>query len=192
VQVGQVPVLLGQIEAVPHEELVRHGEADVANGKVVDEPPVGAVEERHRCERGRIAEPEGLAEVVERQPGVDHVLDDEDVAPRDLLVEVLEEADPGVAAGVGVGAVRGQLDEVEGVGDADRPGEVRDEDEARLQRGYEERLASGVVLRNLAAELADAATDLLAREVDLADLVTDGYDASSRRYRSARRSTSRL
>ena len=50
-----------------------------------------------------------------RQPGVDDLVDDDDVAAGDLHVEVLEEADRLVAAHLGA-AVAGELDEVERVG----------------------------------------------------------------------------
>ena len=49
-QVGQVPVALPELEAVPDEELVRDREADVANGQVVDEAAVGPVEQRRDVE----------------------------------------------------------------------------------------------------------------------------------------------
>ena len=173
-QVRQIAVALLDVEAISHEELVGHGEAHVADGEVLDEPPVGAVEERRRRERGRVAQRERLAEVVQGQAGVDHVLDDQDVPAGDLLVQILEEADPCVAARVGVGAVRRELDEVEGVGDADGPRQVRDEDEARLQRRDEERLTAVVVADDLAPELTDAVGQLLPGEVDLADVVPRG------------------
>jgi hypothetical protein len=114
------------------------------------------------------------------------------VAVGELLVQVLQEPDPRVAARVGVGAVTRELDEVERVGDRDRPREVGDEDDARLERRDEQRLTALVVVGDLAAELADARGKLLAREVDLPDRGRQGYDASSRRYRCARRSMSRL
>ena len=70
---------------------------------------------------------------------------------------------------VGARGVARELEEVEPVRDPDRAREVGDEDEAGLQRGDEERLAAVVVARKLAAELADARLQLLAREVDLAE-----------------------
>jgi hypothetical protein len=169
VEVREVAVALAQIEPVADEELVRHGEADVADWDVLDKPPVGPVEQRDCGERRGVAQRQRLAEVVERQPGIHDVLDDEDVAAGDLGVEVLEEADPRVAARVGVGAVRGELDEVQPVRDPERPGEVGDEDDARLQRCDEQRLAAVVLGGDLAAELADAPPELLAGKVDLAD-----------------------
>jgi hypothetical protein len=192
VQVGQVPVALLEVEAVPHEELVGHREAHVADGQVVHEPAIGAVEERHRGEGAGVAERECLAEVVERQARVDDVLDDQDVATRDLRVQVLEQADPGMAALVGAGRIARELDEVEAVVDPERAGQVGDEDDARLERRDEQRLFVLVVTGDLAPELADTRPQLPAREVDLPEPRLGGYVASSSWYRSARRSMSRL
>jgi hypothetical protein len=90
VQVGQVAVPLLEIEPVAHEQLVGHREAHVADGQVVHEPTIRAVEERHRREGSRLAKRERLAEIIEREARVDDVLDDQDVAAGDLRVEILE------------------------------------------------------------------------------------------------------
>jgi len=66
-------------------------------------------------------------------------------------------------------AVAGELDEVERVRDRDRAREVGEEDEARLERADEQRLAAVEVARDLRAELRDARSQLVGREVDLAD-----------------------
>ena len=97
-----------------------------------------------------------------------------------------------MAALVRSGRVARKLAEVEPVRDGSRAGEVGDEDEARLQRRDEQRLTAVVVARELAAELSNACLQLPAREVDLAEALAAAYDASSSRYRSARRSMSRL
>jgi hypothetical protein len=97
-----------------------------------------------------------------------------------------------VTALVGTGGVARELEEVESVRDADGAGEVGDEHEARLERRDEEGLAAVVVAFELPAELADARVQLLPREVDVAEALAAAYDASSSRYRSARRSMSRL
>jgi hypothetical protein len=73
-----------------------------------------------------------------------------------------------VAAGVGA-VVAGQLDEVDLVRDRDRPREVGQEDEARLQQRDEQQVAVLVVARDLRAELLDAAAQLLRAKKDLAD-----------------------
>ena len=69
--------------------------------------------------------------------------------------------------------------------------EVREEDDARLQRRDEERLGSTVVPGDLVAELPDARMDLVGGEVDVADAGI-ARQANWSPYRWARRSTSRL
>jgi hypothetical protein len=93
------------------------------------------------------------------------------VPPGDLRVEVLQQADAGVAALVGAGGVARELEEVQAVGDPERAREVGDEDEARFQRRDEQRLETVVVTRELPPELADACLQLPPREVDLAEAV---------------------
>jgi len=192
VEVGQVPETLVQVEPVADEEFVGDSEADVADREILDEPPVGPVEQRHGRKRRRRAQGEGLAEVVQRQAGVDDVLDDDDVPARDLAVQILEQPDARMAALVRARGVARELEEVDPVRDAQRARQVGDEDEARFQRRDEQRLAAVVVAAQLAPELTDARLQLPAREVDLAEARAATYDASSSRYRSARRSMSRL
>ena len=79
-QVGQLAPPLLEIEAVADEELVRHDEADVADREIVDESAVGAVEQRDGGDLARLAKLERAHEVVQREPGVDDVLDDDHVA----------------------------------------------------------------------------------------------------------------
>ena len=55
-EVGQAAVALVEVEAVADEELVGNGEADVADRQVIDEPAVGAVEQRADGDVGRAAE----------------------------------------------------------------------------------------------------------------------------------------
>jgi hypothetical protein len=55
------------------------------------------------------------------------------------------------------------------VDDRERAREVGHEDEARLERGDEQRVSSLVLVRELVPELAYADVDFLAREVDVAD-----------------------
>ncbi len=57
--------------------------------------------------------------------------------------------------------------------DRERAGEVRDEDEARLERCDEQWVPPLVVEGELVSELANAGGDLLAREVDVADARVD-------------------
>jgi len=97
-----------------------------------------------------------------------------------------------VAAHRGAPVAR-ELDEVQVVVDRDRAREVGDEQQAGLERPDDQRLALTVVGLDLAPELGYAGADLLRGQIDVADALVDrGYEASSRRYRSARRSMSRL
>ena len=185
VEVREVPEPLVQVEAVADEELVRDGEADVADGEVLDQAPVRAVEEGGRRQRRGPAEAQGADEKAEREARVDDVLDHEHVPVLDRGLEVLEQPDAAAAA------VGGELEEVELVWDLERAREVGQEDEARLQRRDEDGGRVVVVECDLGRQLANAAADLLTREVDLAD-APRRYEASSSLYRSARRSMSRL
>ena len=190
-QIGQVAVSLVEIEAVADEELVRDGEADVADRQILDEPPVRPVEERGGCERAGLPEAQRPEEVVEREAGVDDVVDQQDVAPADVEIEVLQQADAVLAARIGA-PVACELEEVDPVHDRDRPREVGEEDEAGLEQADQDGLSAGVVLGDLPAELGDASRDLLGAEVDGADSLVALQDARSRLYRSASRSMSRL
>jgi hypothetical protein len=73
-----------------------------------------------------------------------------------------------VAAGLRC-AVPGELDVVVRVVNRDRPGEIGDKRDAGLQRSDQQRLERRVIGRDLRAELADAARDLVGVEIDLAD-----------------------
>jgi hypothetical protein len=202
VQVREVAVPLGDVEAVADEELIRDREADVPDRQVVDEPAVGTVEQRHRRQRAGSAEHEAAHQVAQRQPGVDDVLDDDDVPAVDARVQVLDEPDRRRAARL-VRGVAGELDEVDVVEDRDRARQVGQEDEARLQGRDQERLPALVVGGDLGAQLGDTGGDLIGGEIDLADARiafdagTTGrsrirQEASFRPYRCPRRSMSRL
>ena len=75
--------------------------------------------------------------------------------------------------------------------DLERPREVGQEEDTRLQRGDEDRLAALVIAGDLRPELGNARSDLRGGQVDLAELVGI-YDAKSRLYLSASRAISRL
>jgi hypothetical protein len=123
---------------------------------------------------------------VHGQAGVDDGVDEHDVAPVDLRVEVLEEPDPFVAA-----AVPGELDEVEAVVDLNRARQVADERDAGLERADEQRLLTGVVAGDLGADLADASRDLRGVEEYLADALVVCRQAAQDAFRSPKRAASR-
>jgi hypothetical protein len=93
-QVGQGAPALVEAESIAGEELIGNREADVVERHVVNEPTVRAVEERDRRKARRVPQRERPGEEVQRQAGVDDVLDDEYVPVDDRGVEVLEQLDP--------------------------------------------------------------------------------------------------
>ena len=123
---------------------------------------------------------------MHRQAGVDHGVDEHDVPPRDLDVEILEEPDPFVVV-----AVPRQLDEVERMVERRGARKVADERDAGLERADEERLAPAVVAGELGADLADARTDLVAVEEDLADALVARRQRAQDAFRSPNRAASR-
>ena len=75
---AQVAVALAVVEPVADDELVGDLEAHVVH-RDVHEAPRGLVEQGADPERGRALAAQVADEVVERQPGVDDVLDEQDV-----------------------------------------------------------------------------------------------------------------
>jgi len=86
-------------------------------------------------------------EVVEREARVDDVVDQKDVAPADVEVEILQQPDAVLTARIGA-PVAGELEEVDPVHDRNRPREVGEEDEAGLEQADEDGLTAGVVPRS--------------------------------------------
>src|SRR3954468_2927753 len=82
----QVAVALGEIQPVADGELVRDLESDVAR-EHLDLAPLRLGEQRADLQRGRVAGPQVAHQVLQCEPGVDDVLDDEDVASLDRRVE---------------------------------------------------------------------------------------------------------
>jgi hypothetical protein len=105
---------------------------------------------------------------VEGQPGVDDVLDNDDVPVLDTRIQVLDEPDRRRPTGL-VGRVAGELDEVDVVQDPDRARQVGEEDEARLQQADQEQLALCIVRGDLLPDLRDPAAQVLRVEEYLAD-----------------------
>ena len=85
-------------------------------------------------------------------------------------IEVLEHADLLVPAHARA-PVAGKLDEVERMENRHGSAQIGDEDEARLERRHQHRLAAGVVVCDLGAELLHARSDLGRGEGDLTDPV---------------------
>src|SRR5512143_2193061 len=98
----QTSVPLRVVESESDDELVGNLDSDVANLRL-DDGGVGLAEHRGDLDRGRSPRSEVRDEPRERAPRGDDVLDDQDVAPRDVGVEILENPDD--ARGLGPRAV---------------------------------------------------------------------------------------
>ena len=106
-------------------------------------------------------------QVGERQPGVDDVLDDEDVPALDRHVEVLEDADD--ARGVDARAVARDGHEVDLARDVDPAHEVGHEEDGALEDADEQEVAAAVVVADLGAELGDPPLEGVLVDEDLRD-----------------------
>src|SRR6266567_3129191 len=181
-----------EVEPVAHDEHRRDLEAavpDVERNLL----GLGLLQQRAHLEAGRLASPEVLQQVVQREPRVDDVLDQQDVPPGDLVVEVLE--DPHHARRLRRGAVRGHGHEVELHRQLDVAGDVGHQDERALQHPHEDQVAAPVVLGDPLPQLPDLALDLVAGDEDLFDLVLVGFHVyppggDSRTYSLSRRAAS--
>src|SRR5256714_2016108 len=169
--VGQVSVPLGEVEAVADHEAIRDLEADVAHGNV-DLAPLRLRQERADLERRRLPRLEVPHQVRERETRVDDVLDDQDVAPGDVDVEVLQDADD--AGGVGRGAVARDRHEVDLAGDRQVPHQVGHEEHGPLEHPDQQQVAAGVVGGDLIAELRDAVPQALLADQHLGDRALEG------------------
>ena len=189
-QVGQVAVAPVEREAVADEELVRDREPDVAHGQVVDEPPVGAVEERGDVERCRAPQRERAHEVVIVRPVSTTASTRTTSRPSISVFRSFRNRIPSWPV-----AVARELDEVEGVVDRRRARQVAQERDAGPKRADEQRLTPRVIAAELRADLAHAGTDLVGVEEHLADALVAyrqcAQDAFARPNRTASRSKSR-
>ena len=140
----EVAVALVDVEAVAHDEVRRDREADVLE-RLFDALLALFEQQRADLEALGAARAEVLAQVVEREPGVDDVLDDQHVAAEQVDVEVLHDAHD--AAGLGRGAVGRDRHEVDLDGEFDRAHEVGHEVDGALQDADEQRRVLGVVAR---------------------------------------------
>jgi hypothetical protein len=99
---------------------------------------------------------------VQRQPRVHDVLDEDHVPLGERGIDVLQQPHSTLSAAL----VRCELDDVERVRDGERAGDVREEDDARLERRDQDRIEARVITRDLVAELGNPGSNLRAAEID--------------------------
>src|SRR3954468_21324758 len=164
--VGQVPVPLGEVEAVADDELVGDLEADVAH-RHGDLAPRRLGQQGADLEGGGLARFQVADQVREGQARVDDVFDHEHVAALDVDVEVFQ--DPHDPGGVGRVAVARDGHEVDRAGHGQVPHQVGHEENGALQHADQQQVAALVVGRDLGAQLGDATGERLPVDQDLAD-----------------------
>src|SRR5436190_1380420 len=164
--VREVAIALLVIEAIADGEPVRNLEADVTRGQL-DLAPFGFGQQGADLQRRRVAGAEAAQQVLEREPRVHDVLDDEHVSTLDRGVEVLE--DPHHARGVGGRAVGGDGHEVHLARDLDVAHEIRQKEHRSLEHADQHQVAALVVARDLGAELPHAVLEVVGLHEDLAD-----------------------
>ncbi|MNW59131.1 hypothetical protein D3C74_370310 [compost metagenome] len=166
----QVAVLLRVVQAVAHDELVGDVEADVAHVDL-GLRGVGLAEHRRHLDRRGAAAAQVRQQPREREARVDDVLDDEHVAPREVGVEVLEDAHD--ARGLGARAVGRDGHPVHLDVVVQAAGEVGHDHDRSLEDAHEEQVLARVVAVDLLGELVQPPAELLLGEEDVLEVVAD-------------------
>src|SRR6266496_5994520 len=166
--VGQSPVALGVVQAVPDQEPVLRrlpeGEGRPL-GVDVDLALPRLVDQRADLEAAGLALPDVFQEEVQGDPGVDDVVEDQDVAP--LVGHGGGVDDLGAGRPPLLLPLRADPHEVDREGGGDLADQVGHEDEAAFHETDHGELAVRVGLPDLGAELAQPSGDLLFGEEDL-------------------------
>jgi hypothetical protein len=149
----EVAVFLCVIKSVTDDKGVGYAEAGV-----VDLDWVGAVDaffqEDADSEAAGFVAAEFFEQSVEGLAGIEDIVDEEDVSVLDIGGEFFGELE---MAGLGLAAVAGGADEVEGEGEAERADEVGGEDDGAVEDGDDDGIFVLVVVLDGAGEGFDAA-----------------------------------
>src|SRR5215218_1396445 len=164
----QVPEPLGVVEPVADHEHARDVEGLVLH-RHLDPQLVGLAEQHADLERRRPPRPQGLQQILQGQPRVHDVLDQDHVPPLDLVVEILQQ--PHHPGGLGRRPVRRRRDEVDLVRDGQRPRQVGHEHHGPLEHPNQQRIEPPVVLRDPSRQLGDPVPDALLVQQHRLDLL---------------------
>src|SRR5437868_13055855 len=152
----QVPIVLRIIEAVADDEVVLDTEPDVLDLDV-DLAPRRFAEKARRAQRLRSARAQNLLQIHQRQPGVDDVFDDHDVAALERGIEILQQPDlAGTGRALRVARHRHEIERNKAVYVANQ---IREEHERALEHGDQVQ-AVRKVAPDVDRELANTLTDL--------------------------------
>ena len=169
--VAESAALLVVVEAVADDEVVGDLEGRIADVERRLQL-VGLDEEGADADGGGMAGAYLLDHAPHGAPRVDDVLDDDDVAAREVLVDAHHLLDLTCRRGALIG---GQLDEGDLAGDGDAAHQVGREDEGAVEDGQQQRVAALEVVADLPAQLADAPEDVGLGDGRLECLVDNRY-----------------
>ena len=117
------------------------------------------IEQGGNGDGGRTADTEIVLEIVQRDAAVENVLDEDDVAALDVLIQVL--VDLHGAGGRGLVAVGRHGHEIDRARNGDAAHQVGHEHKAALEHADEQRLTAVKIPGNLGTQLRRARLDLL-------------------------------
>src|SRR3970040_2417184 len=156
--IGKRAMPIRVIQAVSHDPQVGDVDHEVIDFHVLLET-LTVPHQDAGLQGGRFAREQDIQEVFERVPGVDDILDEQNVLPRDVRTEIHDEAHgPGRC---GVLPVGGKGHEIDAPGDGEKPGKVGKENEAPPKNADQEQFLRLVVIRGLlTCQLPDPMPDL--------------------------------
>ena len=154
--VGEIAVVICVIEAVADDEFVRDLEAAHV-GLVALRVPRRLVEEGDGRDGRGIARAEELAQVLHGEARVDDVLNDDNMAARDVVVQILDEADD--AGGLRGCAVAGDSDEIHVNGAVHAAAQIDVEKRRTLEHADQHGALVAKLGGQISAELLDAGGD---------------------------------
>src|SRR5579871_4064942 len=172
--IRQVPVLFSVVQAVADDEFIRNLESDIValNGQLA---PRGFVEQGGDLEGLWLVGQEEFSKESQRQPGIENVLDQDDIFAFHGLVHVLGDAylTGGVPAvlqfvrGARAIAIAGDADKVERGIEVQVAGQVAEENGCPLQYAHEDDGLPGEIARDFGSQFFDALGNLIAGDEGL-------------------------
>ncbi len=162
---GEVAVALSVVEAVADDELVGDDKANVVGGDRLD-AAFGFVEEDADFDFAGLEFAEAGQDAGEGLAGVKDVVDEKNVAARDVQAEFLGENE---FAGFGAGAVAGDADEVQAEWEGEAAEKIGEENNGAVEEGDDDEVAPGEVALDFGGERFDAAGKFFLRNEDGGD-----------------------
>jgi len=159
------------VQPVPHHELVGQLEQARILERYGDQPAIWAVKQHAHIQAGRLAGAQRAQQVVQRQPRVDHVLDKQDVAATDRVIEILGDAH---CARPAASCVLRDGHKVDGNRHGDLPQEIRHKEHHARQHAHQDRVLAGIVVRYLNTKRRNPRLDGALRVHHAQDVIRGG------------------